>query len=470
MDMMKERQIAIIGSGPGGFYTAQALLDQTDKAQRADPASPGIRIDVIDSLPTPYGLIRAGVAPDHQSIKQITGRFDETAKDDRVRFIGHLCVGRDISLDQLLALYDAVVLATGAGKDRPLGLPGENLKGVYGSAAIVGWYNAHPDYADLDPVGEGTAMAVIGNGNVAIDIARIFAKTRDELAQSDIALKAERSLAAMPMHDIHILGRRGPAQAKFTIKEVRELGALSHAIPVVDPADLPSLTEEQALPPGQRKVLATLREFSEIAEADALAADVRVHFHFHARPVEILGNDQGRVRALRLERTRIEAGAVRGTGRFFELPCALVISCIGYQSSPIKGAVFDARSGRFVNDAGLIRPGLYATGWARRGPTGTIGSNKPDGAEIAARILAETSPRDKPQPSGPDHPPTKSGGAALDAYIAAHGLQVVSFEDWLKIDAREKEAARGDHPRLKFARLQDMLDAIEAEDIPQPST
>jgi ferredoxin--NADP+ reductase len=272
MDMMKERQIAIIGSGPGGFYTAQALLDQTDKAQRADPASPGIRIDVIDSLPTPYGLIRAGVAPDHQSIKQITGRFDETAKDDRVRFIGHLCVGRDISLDQLLALYDAVVLATGAGKDRPLGLPGENLKGVYGSAAIVGWYNAHPDYADLDPVGEGTAMAVIGNGNVAIDIARIFAKTRDELAQSDIALKAERSLAAMPMHDIHILGRRGPAQAKFTIKEVRELGALSHAIPVVDPADLPSLTEEQALPPGQRKVLATLREFSEIAEADALAA------------------------------------------------------------------------------------------------------------------------------------------------------------------------------------------------------
>lgn len=392
--------------------------------------------------------------------------------------------GAGYQLDQLLALYDAVVLATGAGKDRPLGLPGENLKGVYGSAAIVGWYNAHPDYADLDPLGDAAsrraggdapAMAVIGNGNVAIDIARIFAKTKDELAQSDIDPNAERLLAAMPMHDIHIFGRRGPAQAKFTIKEVREMGALSHAVPLVDPADLPSFSEEQAMPPGQRKVLATLREFSEIAEADASkaepgAADVRVHFHFYARPVEILGNDQGRVRALRLERTRIEAGSVHGTGRFFEVPCALVISCIGYQSSPIKGAVFDARSGRFVNDAGLIRPGLYATGWARRGPTGTIGSNKPDGAEIAARILAETSPRSVSPHEISGYPPEHWGPAGLDAYIAAHGLHVVSFEDWLKIDAREKEAARGDHPRLKFARLQDMLDAIEAEDIPQPST
>lgn len=430
--------LAIVGSGPAGYYTAEA-------AQKLNGGD--VRIDIIDRLPTPFGLIRAGVAPDHQSIKAVSRRYEKTALTDNVRFVGNVSIGDGgIAMDELLGLYDAVVLATGAPTDRPLGIPGADLPGVLGSSAFVGWYNGHPDFADLAPPLDSESVVVIGNGNVAIDCARILAKLPEEFAGADIVQHAVDALAASKVRLIRIVGRRGPHQVSFTPKEVGEMGELARATPVVDPAVFPPAAEDEALEPGLRKVVATLRAFAA-AGPDA-NKPVRVYFDYFLRPVEVLGDDK--VEALRLERTRLVEGRAEGTGEMLDIPCGMIVSCIGYRTIPIAGVPYDDRGGRFVNDEGRIAPGLYCVGWARRGPTGTIGTNRPDGFAIADLIAADITPAGKP------------GRAGLDALAAEKGIDIVTFRDWQKIDAAEVARARGGAPREKFVAVDDMMSAARS--------
>lgn len=424
------RHIAIVGSGPSGFYAAEAALKAFGDA---------VAIDILDRLPTPYGLIRAGVAPDHQSIKAVSRRYEAVARDPRVAFIGSVEVGRDIDLAELRTLYDDVVLAVGAPEDRRLGIPGEELPGVFGSGAFVGWYNGHPDCAGLAPPLDAPGVAVVGNGNVAIDCARVLAKTHAELADSDIAGHALAALDRSAVRDIHILGRRGPYQASFTLKEVGELGELARATPVVRPADLPDPAGDAALETGQRRVIEVLRRFAA-AGPDA-GKPVRIVFDFFHRPVRILGTD--RVEGVEVALTRVdEAGNATDTGETRVIPCGLVIAAIGYRSLPLEGAAFDARSGRFANQDGRIDEGLWCVGWAKRGPSGTIGTNRPDGFAVIDRIRAEGAPA-----AG------RPGRAGLMAALAGRGVRATSFADWEAIDRAEMAAARPGAPREKIVEM-----------------
>ena len=431
------RHFAVIGSGPAGYYTAEALLKGFGDAAR---------IDMIDRLPTPYGLVRSGVAPDHQSLKAVAGRFEKVSLSAGVRFVGNVSVGRDVTVEELLELYDAVVLATGAPADRPLGIPGADLPGVIGSAAFVGWYNGHPDFADLDPPLDAGDAAVVGNGNVALDIARILAKTREEFHGSDIVGRALDALEASAVRRITIVGRRGPHQIAMTPKELGELGQLSHAAPRVDSADLPPEEEDAALEPGQRKSVALLRSFARTPATK----EKTITFDFFARPVAVEGD--GRVQRLVVERTRLGSdGQAQGTGETYAIPCGLLVSAIGYRTPPIDGVPYDASGGRFANTDGRIDVGnrgrLYAVGWARRGPSGTIGTNRPDGYEVADAI--RTALNGAPAED-------RAGSAGLDALLAARAVDVVGFADWQRIESAERARARAGSPREKFLRLHEM--------------
>ncbi|MEO6247681.1 MAG: FAD-dependent oxidoreductase [Sphingomicrobium sp.] len=431
------RHVAVIGSGPAGFYTVEALI----KAY-----GDGVRIDLIDRLPVPYGLIRFGVAPDHQSIKAVSRRYDKVAEEAGVRFVGNVAVGRDVTIPELRSLYDAVVLATGAPRDRPLDVTGEELPGVIGSAAFVGWYNGHPDFADLAPPLDGASAAIIGNGNVALDVARILAKTRAEFAGSDIVEHALDALDHSAIRTITLVGRRGPHQIAMTPKELGELGHLDAAVPHTDLADFPDAESDAALDPGVRKSVGHLRDFT------ALEADKPKHieFDFFARPLRIEGD--GQAERLIVERTRLdERGASVGTGETYAIPASLIVSCIGYSTPPIEGVPYDDSGGRFANDAGLIDDGLYAVGWARRGPSGTIGTNRPDGYEIAERIVAA-------MPPGGDG--GKGGGDGLDRLLNERGVRATSFADWRTIEAAEAAAAHDGSPRAKIVRHEDWLKTL----------
>lgn len=429
------RHVAIIGSGPAGYYTAEACQKQFGDA---------VRVDIIDRLPVPYGLIRTGVAPDHQSIKGVSRRYEATALTDNVRFVGNVTVGKDVTIAELVDLYDAVVLATGAPADRPLGIPGDDLPGVVGSAAFVGWYNGHPDFAALAPVLSGPGAVVVGAGNVALDVARILAKTADEFAGSDIVGHALGALGAAAVERITILARRGPHQIAMTPKELGELAHLSRAAPHVDPADLPPAWEDEPLDPGQRKSVTHLRHFATV---DAPPQPIAIDFDFYAVPARIEGD--GKVERVIVERTALDAdGRAHGTGETYAIPAALVVSCIGYRTPPIEGVPYDAKLGRFANDEGRVAPGLYAVGWARRGPTGTIGTNRPDGFMIAEYIAADT-----PDDAG------KEGRAGLDARLHERNVDLVTFRDWQRIEAAEVAAARDGAPREKFTSIDAMLSA-----------
>src|SRR5437764_11621455 len=317
------RHFAVVGSGPAGFYTAEAL----EKAYGDDA-----RIDILDRYPVPYGLIRFGVAPDHQSLKAVSKRYDKVADSAGVDFIGNVTVGRDVSVPELLELYDAVILAIGAPHDRKLGIPGEELPGVVGSAEFVGWSNGHPEFADLDPPLSGTHAAVVGAGNVALDCARILSKTRNEFEGSDIVGHALDALHASAIRTITILGRRGPHQIAMTPKELGELGHLEAASPVVEPSDFPPVEADDALEPGQRKSITILRGF--VATPPDPSKPKRMVFDFFAKPLRIEG--QGRAQKIIVERTQLdEKGGARGTGETYEVPASLIITAIGYSSSPI---------------------------------------------------------------------------------------------------------------------------------------
>jgi ferredoxin--NADP+ reductase len=426
------RHFAVVGSGPAGFYTAEAL----EKAYGENA-----RIDILDRYPVPYGLIRFGVAPDHQSLKAVSKRYDRVAESAGVDFIGNVTVGSDVTVAELLDLYDAVILAVGAPNDRKLGIPGEDLPGVVGSAEFVGWYNGHPEFADLDPPLDGEKAVVIGNGNVALDCARILSKTRHEFEGSDIVGHALDALDKSVIRTITILGRRGPHQIAMTPKELGELGHLEAAVPIVDPADFPPVEADEPLEPGLRKSVTLLRGFADLPHDKPK----RMVFDFFAKPLRIEG--EGRVERVVVERTVLnDTGAARGTGETYEVPASLVITAIGYSTSPIDDVPF--AGGKFSNEGGRIADRLYAVGWARRGPTGTIGTNRPDGYEVADQIAAAM-PGD-----GSDG---REGAAGLKQLLETRGVMATDYDDWRRIEETEVANARPGSPREKFVRHQDWL-------------
>lgn len=408
--------LAIIGSGPSGCYMADSLLR----------LAPDASIDVLERLPVPFGLVRYGVAPDHQSTKGVTRVLDRVLSRDRVAFFGNVEVGRDVRMEELLSLYDAVVLATGACRDRQLGLPGEGLPGVLGSGAFTGWYNAHPDSA-VPAIDTVRAAVVIGNGNVALDVARILAKDRSELVGSDLTPETLAWLCAQPLENIHVVGRRTAADAKFTEHELEELGTLSRARVVVpEPASLQ----------GESKMVDVLRRFAE----DRRETPVSISFHFQLTPVAFVGEER-----LTAVQFRDPAGALQ------EIPAQLAVTCIGYES--VACCSIAAANGSFANNEGKIRDGLYVVGWAKRGPSGTIPTNRSEAQGVAQRIAQEVSAADKP------------GGGGLRELLQRRGVAWVDYSGWRAIEAAERTGACNERCRLKFTKIEHMLEAARSVEL-----
>ena len=432
------RHIAIVGSGPAGYYTAEAAVKKWGE---------DALIDVYDKLPVPFGLIRTGVAPDHQSIKAVSRRYEKTAIGDTVRFAGNVTVGEDITVEELTSLYDAVVLATGAPRDRELDIDGAGSRNVIGSAAFVGWYNGHPEFAQLDPDLSGKHAVVVGMGNVALDVARILSKSQHEFAGSDIVAHALEALRESNIETISILGRRGPHQIMMTPKELGELLHLDRASPHVDNADLPPLEDDAFLEPGMRKSVTLLRDFAAIPENIHGEKPIAIEFDFFANPKTIV-SEGGKVAGVEVERTKVEAGRAVGTGETYSVPADLVVTCIGYRTSPLKGVPFDERAGCFANDEGRILPGLYCVGWAKRGPSGTIGTNRPDGYSVIDIVDQDIGGASR-----------KRGREGFDELAQTRGLEIVTFRDWQKIEEAEIAAARKGAPREKFVDIDSMIAA-----------
>ncbi|MFI9569799.1 FAD-dependent oxidoreductase [Microbispora rosea] len=416
-------RVAIVGSGPAGIYTAEALVKQS-----RDP----VEVDVLERLPTPYGLVRYGVAPDHTSIKSIAGYLRRVLETPGVRFLGGVELGADLSADDLLSCYDAVVYCTGATVDRHLGVPGEDLPGSVAATDFVNWYCGHPDVPPDAFSLDAEDVVVIGVGNVAVDVVRIMAKTADELRGTDVPEEVLDRLAASKVKRIHMVGRRGPEHAKFTLKELRELGELLNADVLTFPGEI-AVDDLTTLSRQVRGNVDVLRSWSERKPADRPR---RLEVRFWLRPVEILG--VSRVEGVRLERTRLENGRVVGTGDFETIPADMVMRSVGYQSVALPGVPFDAESMTVPNVAGKVTDRQYVAGWLKRGPTGVIGTNKSDAAETVRTLLAEVVPG--------------TATARLDDLLAARGLSPVMYEDWLAIEAAEAALAgslrRGERVKL----------------------
>ncbi|OAN81798.1 pyridine nucleotide-disulfide oxidoreductase [Erythrobacter sp. EhN03] len=432
------RHIAIVGSGPAGYYTAEAAVKQWGE---------DARVDIFDKLPVPFGLIRTGVAPDHQSIKAVARRYEKTAIGDTVRFAGNVEIGRDIAIEELTELYDAVILATGAPRDRDLPIPGADSANVFGSAAFVGWYNGHPEYAALAPDLSGRHAVIIGMGNVALDVARILSKTEAEFEGSDIVAHALELMRDSNIETITILGRRGPHQIMMTPKELGELLRLERAVPRVENADLPPPESDDMLDPGQRKSVTLLREFAALSPSDRADKALSINFDFFASPT-LIEQEGGQLSGLVVERTELKDGRAVGSGETYRIPADLLISCIGYRTSPIVGVPFDERAGRFPNEEGRIAPALYCVGWAKRGPSGTIGTNRPDGYAVIEKVAEDIG-----EGAG------KRGREGFDELAQKRALDVVTFRDWQRIEEAEIAAARSGAPREKFVDIESMIAA-----------
>jgi ferredoxin--NADP+ reductase len=440
-------RVAIIGSGPAGFYAAEALLRRTDV--RVD-------VDVLERLPTPYGLVRGGVAPDHQKVKSVARVFAATASRPSFRFLGNVQLGRDVTIDDLRRHYDRIVYATGNESDRRMGIPGEGIDRCTPASVFVGWYNGHPDYrkARIDLTAE--RVAVVGNGNVAVDVARILLRTPEELRRTDVAAHALDALSASRVREVFLLGRRGPEQAAFTAAELKELGALEDADPVVDPAELTACAT-----PGNENVQ-LLRAFAARAPRPGTR---RLHLRFLLSPTSVEAARDGGVGALVLERNRLEARpdgsvAARGTGVAETLPVDMVLPAIGYAGDRIPGVPFDEKArvianvdGRVVDPAtGNVVHGEYVVGWARSGPQGLIGEHKRASAHVMELLVADAA-------GGVERtlPPRE----AIDALLRARGVQPVTFGDWKQLD--DVEVARGARrgaPREKFVDVGAMLEVL----------
>lgn len=450
-------RIAVVGAGPAGFYTAGALLDRLGE---------NVSIDIIERLLAPYGLVRYGVAPDHPNIKAVTRVYEKVALNERVRFLGNVTVGTDVPVRDLGTFYDVVVYAVGAQTDRVLGIPGEEFQGSIASTAFVSWYNAHPDFAEFALSLDHERVAVVGIGNVAIDVARILARSSSELARTDIADPALEKLRHSTVRDIYVIARRGPVQAKCTPAELKELGAIEGVDVAVDARDL-ELDEraEQTLKrnPTATKNMALFRSFAEAPREGSRC----IHFKFFTSPIEVLG-EHGVATGLRLGRNALtydEAGStsVTPTGIEETLDVSLIIRAIGYRSVPIDGIPFDAARGLVPNAegrvldpaSGSVQEREYVVGWVKRGPRGLIGSNKADAAETVARIeedLASIGLRAD----------VMAELDAFPAYLSARGARYIEFDHWQLLDRLElaRGAAEG-RPRVKFVRTEDMIQHLD---------
>jgi ferredoxin--NADP+ reductase len=440
-------RVAIVGSGPAGVYAADALLKQADSVG-------GVEVDILDRLPAPYGLVRYGVAPDHLKIKSIALALKKVFEKPGVRFIGNVELGRDVSIEDLQQTYDAVIVASGAAVDRRLGIDGEDLPGSFSATDFVAWYSGHPDAA-LDAFTLGArSVVVVGVGNVAVDVARILAKTVDELKHTDLPDHVLNVLDASTVTDIHMLGRRGPVQAKFTTKELRELGELADADVIVhaDELQLDAGSEEALAGDATlRRNLEVLREWSTRTPQ---GKSRRIHLRFLVRPVDLHG--EGAVTGVTVERTALDgSGGVHGTGETFEIDAQMVLRSVGYKGIPVPGLPFDDRGGVVPHDAGRVMqdgvqlPGLYVAGWIKRGPTGVVGTNKGDATETVASLFADA---DK-LPRAPERNPQ----ALLDRLAAQH-CRVVLWEGWCAIDEAEMALGRAQgRDRVKIAELEAML-------------
>ncbi len=442
-------RVAVVGSGPSGFYATEALF----KSGHA------VQVDMYDRLPTPYGLVRGGVAPDHPKIKSVTRVYEKIAQNPGYAFWGNVNIGRDVSVEELNRHYDAVLFACGAETDRHLGVPGERLAGSHAATEFVGWYNGHPDYCDRVFDLSQEVAVVIGQGNVAMDVTRILAKSVDELRKTDIAEHALDALAESKVKEIHLIGRRGPVQAAFTTPELKEIGELDTCDPVVDPRDLeldPTSQEELGDPDNthSQKNMTVLRAF---AERTASGKSKRCLIRFFRSPVEFRGN--GRVQRLVLEKNVLVGEPFRQRAMATEeqeaVDCGLVFRSVGYRGVPIPGVPFDEQRGVLPNedgrilDRGDVVPGLYCVGWIKRGPSGVIGTNKPDSNLTVQALLDDM---------GKLEPCAEPDSGAVRDLLAARGVPVVTFDDWRRLD--NEEMARGQakgKPREKFTRIEDML-------------
>jgi ferredoxin--NADP+ reductase len=431
-------RVAVVGSGPAGFYAAGALLS----------AEPPAEVDMIERLPTPWGLVRLGVAPDHPKLKTVSRAFERIAEQRGFRFLGNVEVGRDLHHADLVRLYDAVVYAVGAQTDRRLGIPGENLPGSWAATEFVAWYNGHPDYQQLEFDLCVERAVVIGNGNVALDVARMLALTHDELAPTDATDASIAAIEASPMKEIVVVGRRGPAQAAFTTPELQEMGELAGADVVVDPADL-----EGADPQGTNaeRNLAVLQE---LAARGPEGKPRRVVFRFFHSPVAILGED--RVEGIELVRNVLDENQhAVPTEEHETLPCGLVFRSVGYRGVELPGVAFDPVSGTIPNEGGRIGPGVYCAGWIKRGPTGVIGTNKKDATETVELLLADAA-------AGRFDPKPDASAAAVDELLAERGIHVVEYDGWTAIDGVERAAGeKSGRPRVKLCSWDDLLQAAE---------
>ena len=459
MTGMTMLRVAVVGSGPAGLYTAEALIKQS----AALPEPVEIKVDVLDRLPTPYGLVRYGVAPDHKSIKSVANYLRRVLESPDVTFLGGVRLGEDVTREELVGAYDAVVYATGAMRDRRLGIPGEDLPGSYAATDFVNWYCGHPD---LDPsafVLTAESAVVVGVGNVAVDVARILTREVSELHETDIPEPVLDVLRASSIREVHVVGRRGPAYAKFTTKELRELGELPGVTVSVDADEMDLTTfdasgESAKLAESDRRVrgnLVAMRAWESAPAGPGRSLRVR----FWLRPVEILPSPSGTVGGVCLERTRLSAeGVFEGTGEIERVDAQLVLRSVGYQSVPLPGVPFDSRSctvpnagGRVLDEAGQPLPGEYVAGWLKRGPTGVIGTNKADAAETVRALLADLAggpgDGDAPLPRPgllrfPEAAGEPGGESPLAEVFAARGVQPVSYDEWLRIENAEAELAK----------------------------
>jgi ferredoxin--NADP+ reductase len=452
-------RVAIVGSGPSGFYAAGHLLKSKSHPDLA------VQVDLYDRLPTPWGLVRGGVAPDHPNIKAVSRVYEKTALHPEFRFHGNVELGRDISREELLDRYHAVVYAVGAQTDRRMGIPGEDLPGSWAATEFVAWYNGHPDYRDVEFDLSCERAVVIGNGNVAADVARMLALTRDELAVTDVADHALDALAESSIREIVVLGRRGPAQAAFTNPELLELGEMTDADVLVDPRDVEldplsrAFIESESANITSRKNVEILTGY---AGRDPGSKPRRIVLRFLVSPVEILGED--RVTGIRIARNELvgdESGAVRAqpTGEVEELGCGIVFRSIGYRGLPLPGLPFDERrcvipneGGRIAGDGGPLA-GEYVTGWIKRGPTGIIGTNKRDAQETVDALLADLD-------SGSLGEPSQPGREGVEELLAERRPDHVTYAGWEAIDRAEREAGEPHgRPRVKLCSFEELLEA-----------
>lgn len=430
--------VAVVGSGPAGMYAVDALLKDLE----------GVQVDVFDELPAPFGLIRYGVAPDHYPTRNTARQFMRTMEADGVRYLGNVKIGRDLSYDELKTNYDIVVFAIGAYNDRKLGIPGEDLPGVYGACAFVGWYNGHPTFRDLDPLLDKPGVAVVGIGNVALDVTRMLAKTPAERATSDVCAHAEEAIVAAPLERVYMFGRRGPNEAGFTPKELGEMRELERCAVRIDAAQIPDAAPDNL--DGREKGVKekNLGLLRTIAEQDKPDQPIQMDMTFYASPVEVLGTD--RVEGLRVERTKLEGGRAVGTGETFDIEVGAVVTAIGYHSLAPDGVPMDG--GTVANTDGRVEPGVYSVGWCKRGPSGTIPTNGPDSRGVVELMIADFATGN----SGGGKP----GGGAIDALLKERGARPVSWPEWQKVADQEIARAEGERPRERFTRIEEMLEAI----------